>query len=223
MGTQFTFSNWENSSTSATRTIIAPSSAATYTASFNTQYLLTTTAGTGGSVSAGGFFNSGTTATITATPNARYSFLNFTGATNSAINPLALLMDAPKSINANFTLDPPVLIGSITSKVDGTATNERIWTVQVTNTGTGAALNPRIDSVQILTVAPAPNSGLVSLGSTVYPAALPVAPLNPGQSTTLPIRIIFPATTPPTRLQIRINLAADSGYTNSITLNNVTR
>ena len=224
VGTQFTFARWEDNSTSPTRAITAPAAPATLTATFDTQYQLTTAAGTGGSVSAGGFFNSGATASITATPSAGYSFLNFTGAANSISNPLGLLMDAPKSVSANFTLSaPPLLTATIASKVDGPAANERIWTVQVTNTGAGAALNPRVASVQILAGAPAVNLGLVSLGSTVYPAALPVTTLNAGQSTTLPIRILFPATTPATRLQIRINLISDSGYTNSITLSNVTR
>jgi sugar lactone lactonase YvrE len=105
-GAQYVFSQWQDGATSTTDTVIAPSSTATstytYTATFTTQYQLTTSAGTGGAVSPGGFYNSGTNATITATPTAGYYFVNFTGATTSTSNPLVLPMNGPQSITANF-------------------------------------------------------------------------------------------------------------------------
>ncbi len=101
-GVQYAFSQWENGSTNPVRAIDAPGTAATYNASFTTQYLLTTAAGTGGSISAGGYIAAGTNATITATPAAGYYFVNFTGAATSTSNPLSLTMNGPQSITANF-------------------------------------------------------------------------------------------------------------------------
>jgi sugar lactone lactonase YvrE len=109
-GTQYVFSQWQDGTTGTTDTVTAPSSTATntytYTATFTTQYLLTTAAGTGGSVSAGGYINSGANATITATPAAGYYFVNFTGTATSTSNPFMLPMTGPQSITANFTAKP---------------------------------------------------------------------------------------------------------------------
>jgi hypothetical protein len=106
-GVQYVFSNWQDGTTATTDTVTAPSSTATntytYTATFTTQYELTTSAGTGGTVSAGGYYASGANATITATPSAGYYFVNFTGTTTSTTNPLILPMNGPQSITANFS------------------------------------------------------------------------------------------------------------------------
>jgi hypothetical protein len=113
-GAQYTFSQWDNGSTSTTRTVTAPSSTATatYTATFSTAYQLTTSAGTGGSVSPSPgeyYYSAGNNATITATPSANYCFVNFTGAAqegyppvSSTSNPFTLEMNSPESITANF-------------------------------------------------------------------------------------------------------------------------
>ena len=175
-------------------------------------------------MSAGGYYGSGITTDVTATALPRFTFTNFTGSPTSASNPTPLLMDGPKSITANFAATgTPLLSALISAKADGGAANERIWTVRVTNNGSGGIANPRIASAQILAANPAGNLGLISLGSTAYPVALANNVLSPGQSSTASIRIVFPATTPATRIQIRLNLAGDGGYANSITLSNQVR
>ncbi len=117
-GVEYVFSNWENGATSTTRNVTAPTTTSTYSANFTTEYQLTTAAGTGGSVTPGGFFAAGTDATITATPNTGYCFANFTGATTSTSNPLLLLMNGPQSIVANFAhgsgVYSPVVGGTLT-------------------------------------------------------------------------------------------------------------
>jgi hypothetical protein len=104
VGVQYEFSHWEDGTTNLTHTVISPPTPTTYTATFTTEYQLTTTAGTGGSVSPGGFIASGTSAVITATPADGYYFVNFTGTTTSTSNPLTLTMNGPQSITANFAL-----------------------------------------------------------------------------------------------------------------------
>jgi hypothetical protein len=101
-GVQYGFEQWEDGTTNTSHVVTAPASTATYTATYATQYQLTTSATTGGTVSAGGFFAAGSTATITATPNSGFYFVNFTGATTSTNNPLLLTMNSPQSVTANF-------------------------------------------------------------------------------------------------------------------------
>lgn len=101
-GTQYTLTQWQDSTAATTDSVVAPSTSGVYSATFSTSYLLTTDAGTGGTVSAGGYIPAGTNAVITATPNTGYYFVNFTGTTTSTSNPLTLAMNGPQSITANF-------------------------------------------------------------------------------------------------------------------------
>jgi hypothetical protein len=119
-GVQYTFSHWQDGTTGLSDPVSAPSTTATYTATFTTQYQLTTSATTGGTVSSGGYYNPGTNATITATPNANYCFVNFTAAAQigypplasltSTSNPFTVPMNSPESITANFAQGSGVYI-----------------------------------------------------------------------------------------------------------------
>jgi len=72
--------------------------------SATSQYTLTLTAGTGGTVSGAGTFDIGTVRTITATPSSYYSFSSWTGSTGcSGTASHTITMDANKSCTANFT------------------------------------------------------------------------------------------------------------------------
>ena len=71
----------------------------------STFYSLTLTASVGGSVSGGGIFAEDSNATLLATPNPGYLFINWTGDLNSTDNPLYLTVDSNLSLLANFTLD----------------------------------------------------------------------------------------------------------------------
>ena len=65
------------------------------------QYTLTVSAGDGGSVStAGGTFSQGTQVSITATPNAGYSFSSWSN--GSTANPLTVTLNSNTSVTANF-------------------------------------------------------------------------------------------------------------------------
>lgn len=92
--TRYVFGAWSDSG--AASHSITVTANATCTVSFGTEYLLTTSAGNGGTVSAGGFYTAGNSAMVTATPAIWYAFGGFTGAVTTSGNPISVVMDAPK-------------------------------------------------------------------------------------------------------------------------------
>jgi hypothetical protein len=109
-GTRYAFTSWSDSGAQL-HTIVVPNSATTYTATFATQYLLTTgivppASGTITAVpsSSDGYYNSGTSVQLTGVPAAGYPFSNFTGDLTGGINPQSIVMSAPRSVTANFVL-----------------------------------------------------------------------------------------------------------------------
>ncbi|MBL9219051.1 MAG: hypothetical protein JNG82_11220 [Opitutaceae bacterium] len=85
-------SGWYHSGTVAI-TVIAPPPA---------QFALVTVAGAGGAVSAGGTYTAGTTVMITATPSGTHDFTGWSGDAGGSANPLAVLMDRAKTVQAGF-------------------------------------------------------------------------------------------------------------------------
>jgi uncharacterized repeat protein (TIGR02543 family) len=65
------------------------------------------THGTGGTVSSGGWKNSGATVSISATPTSGYSFTNWTGSGTGSFsgtsNPASITMGGPITETASFT------------------------------------------------------------------------------------------------------------------------
>ncbi len=117
-GTRYSFLTWSDGG-AASHTITAPASATTYTATFQTQYLLTRTLSpaNGGSTSispssADGYYNAGAGVSITATPAAGFVFSNWSGAASTASNPVSLTMDGQKTITANFVSQTGITVTS---------------------------------------------------------------------------------------------------------------
>ena len=110
--TRYIFTHWSEGSG---RTIIVtiPSVNTTYTANFATNYYLTTSVipVDAGTISpASGWYNSGTTQQISAQPvsGSRYNFSFFIVNGDTAYqNPTSILIDAPKTVEANFRDEPP--------------------------------------------------------------------------------------------------------------------
>jgi hypothetical protein len=130
-GSQYAFNQWENGSTNPVRGIAAPSSPATYTGSFNTQYQLTTLASAGGSVTpaTGGYYNSGTVVTLQANANSGYAFTGWTGSVaNPSSASTTVAMSGPQTVAATFALQyvlnlvvTPANGGSISGSIGGQA------------------------------------------------------------------------------------------------------
>jgi uncharacterized repeat protein (TIGR01451 family) len=106
-GTQYVFTQW--SDFGATSHIIAVATApATYTATFKTQYRLTTSinpwpAGTVTPAS-GSFFDAGSTVTLTATPASPYVFTAWSGDASGFSTQTTVTMNAAESITALFNV-----------------------------------------------------------------------------------------------------------------------
>jgi len=103
-GVQYLYSTWSDGGT-ATQNILAPFSATVYTASFTTQYYLTTTGSpsAGGAVTpASGWYNSGTFVTVTGVPASGYLFTNFSGDLAGTSSAQTLVMSAPRTVNGYF-------------------------------------------------------------------------------------------------------------------------
>jgi len=104
-GVRYVWSRWSDAG--AISHTVAPTTNITYTATFTTQYFLTMTHGTGGTVSpVSGWRTSGVSISISATPASGYSFRSWTGSGIGSYsgknNPASVTMGGPITETANF-------------------------------------------------------------------------------------------------------------------------
>jgi len=105
-GVQYAWMNWTGGGEISHA--VAPTTNTTYTANFRTQYYLTMSHNTGGTVSpASGWKNSGAAVSIRAMPANGYSFTNWTGSGTGSFsgttNPASITMSGPITETATFT------------------------------------------------------------------------------------------------------------------------
>jgi uncharacterized repeat protein (TIGR02543 family) len=116
-GYRFGFWSGDLSGTNGTKTLVMNSDKVVQ-ASFIRRYALTTSAGTGGTVTGGGNYDAGSTATVAAIPSSGYRFNSWSGALTGSTSSASLVMDSAKSVSASFvktfTLNSSVVGGSIT-------------------------------------------------------------------------------------------------------------
>jgi len=108
VGTRYAFAGWSDGG-AQTHSVTAPSSATTYTATFTTQYLLTTSISplAGGAISlsplsADGFYSAGTSVQVAAAPNSGFQFSNWSSDLNGSANPQSFTMTGSSHVQANF-------------------------------------------------------------------------------------------------------------------------
>jgi uncharacterized repeat protein (TIGR02543 family) len=127
-GVRSVFSRWSDGPTSNPRNITA-NAPATYSLEWNTEYLLTRlTTGSGSVSGSDGYYAASATLQLTATAVTGHQFVNWSGAATGTANPLSVVMNAPKTITANFALRTATV--NIGSNVAG---------VQFSLSGTGCA------------------------------------------------------------------------------------
>jgi probable HAF family extracellular repeat protein len=104
-GVQYVWKSWSDKGTISHT--VAPTQNTTYTATFTTQYFLTMSAGSGGTVKpASGWKNSGAVVSITATPSTGHTFSSWTGTGTGSFsgttNPASITMGGPITETATF-------------------------------------------------------------------------------------------------------------------------
>jgi len=110
IGTRYLFNGWQDGlpNNANPRPIVAAAQQATFTANFSTQYFVTTAEDLpeSGTISGGGWYFAGVTATLTATPAGGYRLVSLTEAplgTTPNGNTLTATVNAPFAVTANFT------------------------------------------------------------------------------------------------------------------------
>ena len=125
-GAQYVFTGWTDGGITANpRTITTPAASTTYTANITTQYQLTTAASPAGAgaASGAGYYDSGSSAPIAATPNANYQFTNWTGpAASASSSSTTVTMSGPLSVTANFQLITTTAVAAVTGQYGDTVT-----------------------------------------------------------------------------------------------------
>ena len=110
-GIRYVYSSWSDGG-GQSHTVTVPSSSTTYTASFGTEYSLTTSVQQPamGAVTPSGtnWYNSGQTVSVSATANQGYSFSYWTGDLSGTTSPTSITMNGPKNVVGNFTSQQPV-------------------------------------------------------------------------------------------------------------------
>ena len=222
-GTQYVFTGWSDAG-AASHSITVQSSALTYTASFKTQYQLTsgTNPASGGTITAGGWQDAGSVVAVLATHATGYGFAYFSGGLTGSANPQSLTMNSPETVVANFQSLAPVLNAAVSGKADGTPAGQRVWTIRLSNTGAGPASGAQITGVILTQVAGTACSPAASVVST-FPVA--IGDIAVGANATGPVTIGFGGCPDSTaRFTAKVSFSANSGaYTGSTTINNQTK
>lgn len=210
-GTQYNFQNWADGSTANPRTIVPALLDSTFTATFQTQYQLTTTASpsSGGSVTGAGLYHPGSTAAVAVVPNPGFVFTGFSGALSGSTTPQVVSMSGPKSVTGNFAPTPPaVLSGAVTGK-SGTA-NNRTWTIQLANNGPGTSFATQISGVMLTqTFGTACTFMPVRLQPAAYPA--PAGTLAAGSSVVATATFDFSGCPANARFTVSIGYMSNGG------------
>jgi uncharacterized protein (TIGR03437 family) len=210
-GTRYAFANWSDSG-AQTHTITTPSTATTYTANLNTQYLLTRNSAPAGSgsitaspSSTDGYYASGTSVQLTPAAASGYSFDSWSGDASGTTTTASVTMAIPRTVTANFrsstativTANPP----GLAVVVDGTSyTTPKTFSWTASSSHTIGATSPQTASgtrntfanwsdggAQTHTVsAPAAGGTFTASFSTQYALTVSVNPAGSGTVSATP-------------------------------------
>ncbi len=208
-GKQAAFKQWLDGSGDNPRTVTA--TRLNLAPVMKIQWLLTTGASPAGAgqITAGGWFDDGSSVTINATANGGFGFTGFSGDLQGTANPQTISMTKADNAVANFAAVAPRI--NVTGVVTDDSQPDTVkLTLGFNNSGLGATSN-----VQVSLAAAA-----VTGGVTVTPAAaIPVIPsIQPGASASRSLTLNWPTSV--TRIRLTVSLTANGGaYQNSQILN----
>ena len=213
-GVQYVFQSWSNSA-SPTQSIVAPNTPLNLVLTHRRQYLLTASAfpQVGGTVTGGGWYDEGTSVQVQAQASSGYGFSNFSGDVTGTTNPATVVLNAPRSVVANFAPSGTPRLTLLTggTRTDGPVAGQRFVPIIIRNGGDGTAVNLRITGVTGITTLL--GTGTVNLLS---PTPLNLGNLSPTTDATPNLLFDWPATAQ--RVRLTINYAYDNGAPGSMTL-----
>jgi len=127
----------------------------------------------GGTTTGGGLFNAGASVTALAVPNMGYSFLNWTenGVSVSIVDRYTFMVNANRTLEANFTLDPVGPSGPLGINLGSAADFVILAGAGVTNTGATTRLTGDVGSFPTATIAGLTNANVIG---TLYTVASPI-------------------------------------------------
>jgi len=181
-GIQYLFTSWSDGGAVA-HSVTAPSSAITYTASFQTLYQLTTAVSPAGAglvtPHSGSYFAPSSAVNLTATPTVGFIFSSWSGpVTNSKLAATAVTMTAPETVTANFLKIEPTTTTLKSSPNPSIVGQTVTFTATVAVAGGGKATGSvtfRLGSTPLKTVALSSNaaawsSSSLSIGTSMITA-----------------------------------------------------
>jgi len=140
-GTQYVYDSWSDGG-NQTHSITVPSFDDTITASFETQFYLTTSVsdssyGTISPAPPGQWYDSSAVVTVTATPNSGYKFSEFSGSLTGDTTPQNLTIDSPKNVTANFIpINPEITLLNTSLEFDTVIVDSsKVLTFTIKNEG----------------------------------------------------------------------------------------
>ena len=158
-GTRYSFASWSDGG-AQTHSVTAPSAAGTYTASFTTQYLLTTSVSPAGSgtitanpSSTDGYYNAGMAVQLSAAASGINHFSSFSGDLTGITNPQSIAMSAPHNVTANFGAAPAAL--TISKTHTGNFTQGQSGAAYTITVGNQSLAGPTVGTVTVTDTAPA--------------------------------------------------------------------
>jgi len=223
-GTRYTLTSWSTGAAAPQISVTAPATGTTYTASFLTEYQLTT--GTNpvnvGIVTGAGWYAYGASATVQATAPANYALAYFSGDLTGPANPQNLTMNAPKNVIANFrSTAAPVLTAAVTGKAEGTTSGQRVWTIRLANNGAGAATAAQITGFILTQTAGTPCSPVAGV---VTPMPVTAGNIAPASNASVALTLDFSGCDSTGRFAAKVSLSANGGaYSGVATISNQTK
>jgi hypothetical protein len=219
-GTQELFTAWNQGGTTASVTVTAQTTGTTYTATFKTQYQLTTGVNPVGSgtLTGAGWYDSGSVVSVQANAAANYVLSSFSGDASGTTNPMSVTMNAPKNVVGNFrSTATPKLVANITA-TGAVDSIHRVWTLQLKNQGLGLASAAQITGLTLTQVIGTPCSPAPTITSSL-PVVL--GDIAAGANTSGQVQLNFAGCQGAVRFTVVVKFSANSGaYTGSTTIGN---
>jgi uncharacterized repeat protein (TIGR01451 family) len=207
-GTQYVWVSWSDAG-AVSHSITTPGVATTYTATFKTQYLLTTAVSPNaseGSISpATGYVDAGSIVPVTGTPNTGYVFTGFSGGLSGVTNPQNITVSAPVTVTANFQPGPTALGGSF--GVKSGPFNARVWPVNIGNNGPGVALGAQVTAFTVVQTSP----GTPCTPVVVTPMPAVVGDIAPGGTKAASVTVNFTGCGPVALFTVTATVNANNG------------